>query len=234
MAAIQTEDLTFPSNGGTAQGYVARPADGAPHPAVVVIQEWWGLNHHIKAVAERLAQEGFVALAPDLYHGTVVLYGEPNDAQKAMMAMDEAQVINDLRGAIQTLRQQSYVDPKRVGVVGFCMGGRIALAAASQFPQEVGAAIGFYPAGFDPSPADAAAIGAPVLVLYAEQDHYAPEAHRNRVRQVLTDQGKTFDWVVYAGTDHAFFNDERPEVHHPAAAADAWQRTLAWLRTHVR
>lgn len=234
MADIHTDTISFPSNGGTADGFIARPADDAQHPAIIVIQEWWGLNETIKAVARRFAHAGFVALAPDLYHGTVALYGEPNDAQKAAMALDEAQVVKDLRGAIQLLRQQHYVAPKRVGTVGFCMGGRIALTAAHQFPQEVGAAVGFYPAGYDPAAADVAAIGAPVLVIFAADDHYNPPELRDKIRQLLTDSGKTFDMVTYQGADHAFFNDDRPEVFNQSAADDAWQRTLGWFQSHLR
>src|SRR5579872_7459455 len=129
--------IEFASNGGTAQGYLATPADGGTGPGVVVIQEWWGLVPHIKSVADRFAREGLVALAPDLYHGTSV--SEPDEAAKLAMALNMAQAAKDLSGAVdETLRRAST---ERVGVVGFCMGGGLALLLATQRPDAIGACV---------------------------------------------------------------------------------------------
>jgi carboxymethylenebutenolidase len=234
MAGIVTADITFASNGGTAQGYVARPDDGATHPGVIVIQEWWGLDDHIKDITRRFANAGFVALAPDLYHGTVVPVGEPNEAQKAMMAMDQAVVAQDLRGAMTTLSNMSDVAPKQVGVVGFCMGGFITMNVASQAGSNIGAAVAFYPGGYNPTEQEVAAIQAPVLIIYASEDHSTPAEKREQLRQWLTDNGKTFDMVIYQGRDHAFFNDTRPEIHDPSDSADAWQRTINWFTRYLK
>lgn len=233
MAGVVTEDITFRSNGGTATGYLARPDDAQQHPGVIVIQEWWGINDNIKDIARRFAQAGFVALAPDLYHGQVVPNGEPNEAQKAMMSLDQAEVAKNLQGALQSLQARPEVGSQKIGVTGFCMGGRLTLIFASQAGAELGAAVGFYPGGYDPTEQDVAALQCPVLVMYGGEDDSTPPHLRDKFRKYLTDQGKTFDMVVYPGAGHAFFNDTRPQVYDTAAAADAWQRTLSWFTRYL-
>jgi carboxymethylenebutenolidase len=234
MANIQTETITYRANGGTAKGYIARPDDQAQHPGVIVIQEWWGINDHIKAICQRFADAGYVALAPDLYHGRVILNGEPNEAQKAMMSLDQAEVAKNLHGAVQALRGRADVLPKRVGVVGFCMGGRLALLVASDEGSQIGAVSSFYGGGYDPTEDAVRAIQCPVLAIYGGQDNSTPEPVRERFRKYLADNGKTFDMVVYPGAHHAFFNDSRPEVYDSAAAEDAWNRTLTWFGHYLK
>ena len=231
MADIVTEDMTFASNGSTAQGYLARPADGKAHPGIIVIQEWWGLNDNIKDIARRFAGAGFIALAPDLYHGKVV--DEPNEAQKAAMALDQAEVAKDLRGALMALQGQRDVAPKKIGVSGFCLGGYITLVFAAQAGPELGAIAPFYPGGYDPTAEEVRHIQCPVQIIYGENDHSTPEDVRERLRTHLTDAGKTFDMIVYPGADHAFFNDTRSEVHDATASADAWSRTIAWFERYL-
>src|SRR3954465_10241226 len=118
---IRTESVSFASNGDTANGYLAHPVGEGPFPAVVVIQEWWGLDGHIKDIAERFAREGFVALAPDLYHGSFAT--EPDEARKLVMNMNREQAIKDLTGSVKYLLDLAEVSPKKVGCIGFCMGG---------------------------------------------------------------------------------------------------------------
>ncbi len=232
MADIASATITFASNGGTTQGYLARPDDGASHPGVIVIQEWWGINDHIKDVARRFAGAGFVALAPDLYHGKVI--DEPNEAQKAMMALDQAEVAKDLKGALLALRARNDVAPKKIGVTGFCMGGFITLTFASQAGSELGAAVSFYGGGYQPTPDAVKSIQCPVLAIYGSEDDSTPAAMRDTFQQLLKANGKTFDMVVYPGAQHAFFNDTRPQVHDPIASADAWHRTVDWLARYLR
>ncbi|MBA3825004.1 MAG: dienelactone hydrolase family protein [Ktedonobacterales bacterium] len=232
MADYLTTDITFPSNGGTATGYLARPSDGKPHPGIIVIQEWWGVNANIKAIAQRFAEAGFIALAPDLYHGKVI--DEPNEAQKAAMLLDQAEVANDLRGALTALQGYSDVAPKKLGVTGFCLGGLITLVFAAQAGPELGAIAPFYPGGYDPTEDDVRRIQCPIQLVYGERDHSSPEATRERLRKYLTDTGKTFDMIVYPGADHAFFNDTRAEVYDAAAAEDAWNRTVSWFTRYLR
>jgi carboxymethylenebutenolidase len=232
MASILTEEITFPSNGGTAAGYLAMPDDGATHPGVIVIQEWWGLNDNIKGIARRFAEAGFVALAPDLYHGKVTK--EPDIAQKEMMALDQAEVAKDLRGALVALQGRAEVAPKKIGVTGFCMGGFITMVFASQAGPELGAAVSFYGGGYDPTEDAVRAIQCPVLAIYGALDGSTPEPLREKLRAYMTAEGKTFDMVIYPDAEHAFFNDDRPQVHNPVASADAWNRTLAWFTQYLR
>lgn len=221
------ENIEFPSNGGTGQGYLAVPADGQG-PGVLVIQEWWGLVPHIEQVCERLAGEGFVALAPDLYHGRTV--SEPDEAGKAMMAMQLDAAAADMSGAADELRRRSGHD--RLGVIGFCMGGGLALVLACRRPDAIAACVPFY--GVIPWP-DAApdynAMTAAVQGHFAERDDFCPPDQAHQLEAQLRGLGKDAEIFVYEGTDHAFFNDERPEVHNAGAAAVAWDRTLAFLRT---
>src|SRR5262245_36817044 len=154
--------VTFPSNGGTAPGYLAAPPD-RKGPGVVVIQEWWGLVPHIKAIADRFAAEGFLALAPDLYHGKATK--SPDEAGKLMMAMNIGQAERDLAGAAAFVARHSANSTGRVGTVGFCMGGALSLYAASKNPA-VSAAVVFY-GGHPKVQPDLPALEAPLLGLYA-------------------------------------------------------------------
>jgi carboxymethylenebutenolidase len=223
------EMVEFKSNGGTARGYLSIPESGKG-VGVIVLQEWWGLVPHIKDVCDRFAAEGFVALAPDLYHGASTT--SPDEAGKLMMALDIAQTEKDLRGAIQFLLTHESVTSKTVGTVGFCMGGVLSLYAASK-NQQVGACVIFY--GIHPKvepPLEN--LRAPVLGLYAENDEFVPPASVRELEGKLKALGKQVEIHIYEGTDHAFFNDTRPEVYNAEAAADAWQRTLALFREHIR
>ncbi|HEV8633125.1 MAG TPA: dienelactone hydrolase family protein [Chloroflexota bacterium] len=229
-------NVEFPANGGRASGYLSAP-DSGRGPGVIVIQEWWGLNAHIRSIADRLAAEGFVALAPDLYHGRVTR--EPDEAGKLMMALNIEQAARDLRGAAAYLlgavsRPEGHggAGGPKVGVVGFCMGGQLALYAGTVAPDQVGAVVDFY--GIHPNVRpDFARLQAPVLGLFAERDSsVTPEAVRS-LEQQLHAAGKQIETHVYPGVDHAFFNDERPEVYNPEAARDAWERTLRFLRQHL-
>lgn len=221
------ERIEFASNGGTGEGYLALPADGQG-PGVIVIQEWWGLVPHIEQVCERFAREGFVALAPDLYHGRTV--SEPDEAAKAMMAMQLDQAATDMSGATDELRRRCGRD--RVGVVGFCMGGGLALVLACRRPDAIGACVPFY--GVIPWPdaqPDYGAMDAAVQGHFAELDDFFPPDKAHQLEQDLRAAGKQAEVFVYPGAQHAFFNDDRPEVHDAEASATAWDRTLAFLRS---
>ncbi|MDP2292676.1 MAG: dienelactone hydrolase family protein [Actinomycetota bacterium] len=219
------EMVTFKSNGHTCDGYLAGSG-----PGVLVIQEWWGLVPHITDVVDRFAAAGFTALAPDLYHGSSST--EPDGAGKLMMALNLDQAGKDLSGAI-TLLQERSGSPK-VGVVGYCMGGGLALVVASQRPDAVAAVAPYY--GVIPwatAQPDWAAISATIVGEYAEHDDFAgPEATR-ALEAKLRDLGKDVTMHIHAGTHHAFFNDARPEVYSADASAEAWTRTVDLFRTHL-
>jgi carboxymethylenebutenolidase len=223
------EMIEFESNGGMAGGYLATPESGRG-PGVIVLQEWWGLVPHIRDVAERFAREGFVALAPDLYHGQSTT--SPDEAGKLMMALNIEQTEKDLRGAIQYLLRHEAVEGNRVGSVGFCMGGVLSLFAASK-NQQVGACVVFY--GIHPKvqpPLEN--LRAPLLGIYAERDGSVPPEAVRELEAKLKALGKSVEMHIYAGADHAFFNDTRPEVYDPEASADAWRRTIEFLRRHLQ
>jgi carboxymethylenebutenolidase len=231
MAETKGEMVEFESNGATAQGYLATPASGRG-PGIVVIQEWWGLVPHIKDVADRFAAEGFTALAPDLYHGEKTT--SPDEAGKLMMALDIERAEKDLRGAVRFLASHEATADGgggRVGTIGFCMGGVLSLYAACK-NRQVGACVVFY--GIHPKvnpPLED--LAAPVLGIYAERDQMVPPEAVRELETRLKSLGKQAEMHIYPGTDHAFFNDTRPGVHDPAAAADAWRRTLDFFRQHL-
>jgi carboxymethylenebutenolidase len=219
--------VEFPTNGTTTPGYLATPASGKG-PGIIVIQEWWGLVPHIKNVCDRFAGEGFTALAPDMFHGKTA--NEPDGAGKLFMALNIAQAEKDLRGAATYLTAHSST--AKLGAVGFCMGGQLALFAATLNPS-VGATVNFY--GIHPNvKPDYTRLSGPVLGLFAEKDGFVTPQVAREVDAAIKAAGKQSDIHVYPGVDHGFFNDERPEVHNKAATDDAWRRTLAFFRQHVK
>ena len=221
--------IEFPSNGSTGQGYLATPESGSG-PGVVVIQEWWGLVPHIEDLCDRFATEGFVALAPDLYHGEKTT--EPDEAGKKMMALQLDRAAKDFSGAVDVVRDKG--DGSGVGVVGFCMGGGLAFVLAGQRPDAVTAVVPFY-GGIpwqDTAP-DYSAITGAVMIQCAGKDDWVTPDVAGEMAQAIRDAGNSDVTVhVYPEADHAFFNDTRPEVYDPGASALAWQRTLAFLRAH--
>lgn len=225
------EMVDFASNGGTASGYLATP-EGGSGPGVVVIQEWWGLVDHIKEVADRMATEGFVALVPDLYHGTSVSNTEPDEAGKLLMSLNIQQAGKDMSGAVDYLAAHS--NGRGVGVIGFCMGGALALLLGTLRPDAVKAVVPFY--GLIVWPAedpDWSKMAAAVQGHYAEHDDMAGPAAVEKMNRVLGDRGVRTELFLYPGTEHAFFNDTRPEVYDADASILAWQRTIPFLRSEL-
>ena len=220
------ELVEFPANGQTGTGYLSIPPQGNG-PGVVVIQEWWGLVDHIKDVCNRFAGEGFVALAPDLYHGKTTK--SPDEAAKLLMELRIDEAEKDLSGAVQYLLEHDATTSQKVGVVGFCMGGALSLYTATK-NANVGACVIFY-GGFVKAKPDLPKLQAPVLGLYGERDKSVTPESVHQLEQQLKALGKKVDVIIYPNADHAFFNDTRPVVYYPEAAADAWQRTIEFLRS---
>ncbi|MCA9872537.1 MAG: dienelactone hydrolase family protein [Anaerolineales bacterium] len=206
-------------------GYLVYQTDAPPAPGVIVLQEWWGLNDHIKDVTRRFAREGFVALAPDLYHGVVTT--EPNEARKLVMELDMLTAVSEIEKAVTYLKSRSFVSGG-VGVVGFCMGGGLVLQTAvhSQAPD---AGVAFY--GSPLNPADAAKVSIPILSFLGTADNI-PVSGVEAMHQAFDEAGVTNAYQIYDGAQHAFFNDTRSS-YDPTAAADAWTRTLDWFRQHL-
>ncbi len=227
MSSIKTSMIQFPSDSYTTPGYLAMPDDGATHPALVVIQEWWGLVPHIKDVAERFAREGFVALAPDLYHGKEA--AEPDEARKLAMALDRARAVAEIIAAARYLKALDAVAPKKVGTVGWCMGGGLSLSAATT--GEIATAIAFYGRPLDAS--DTAKLRVPVLGLYGEMDQGIPVDAVRAFESELKKHNVPHAIHIYPGAPHAFFNDARPHIYKQDAAEDAWRKSLAWFGKYL-
>ncbi len=222
------EKVTFASNGGTSEGYLAIPAEGHGN-AVIVVQEWWGLVAHIRDVVDRFADAGFVALAPDFYHGMATT--EPDEAQRLLMDLAIPQAAADVAGAAAYLKGMNEVDGG-IGVVGFCAGGSLALWSATVAP-DITSACAFYPGGYTARLApDWSAYAEKSAMLHCSQEDGTSAApHIQSVVRGIEDAGGKVTIYDYAGTDHAFFNDDRPEHFHRDAATLAWARTLDFFRS---
>ena len=224
------EMVSFPSNGGTTDGYLALPATGSG-PGVIVIQEWWGLVGHVTSVADRLAAEGFVALAPDLYRG--VRPGAADEAARVLedLAMDQG--AKDIAGAAGYLAKRPECTGA-VGAAGFSMGGSLALWAAT-LSDDVRAVAGFYPVipweRMNPKWEEFA--GKSAVLHCSEEDGLAAADGIQAGKQAIEAAGGECVTYDYPGTRHAFFNDDRPEVYDHNASTVAWARTLELFRTKL-
>ena len=224
------EIVEFASNGTNGRGYLASPEGGGP--GVIVIQEWWGLVPHITDICDRYAAAGFTALAPDLYRGDSTT--EPDEAGKLMMALNIDAAARDMSGAIDYLLDRSSVVGAHVGVTGFCMGGGLCYVLGAHRPDVVAAIAPYY--GVIPWPSaqpDYAKLECAVQGHYAMNDDMAPPDVARGLESRLRELGKECEIFIYDGTDHAFFNDERPDVFDEVAAQAAWDRTLAFLRAKL-
>jgi carboxymethylenebutenolidase len=225
------ERITFASNGSTCDGYLALPPTGSG-PGVIVIQEWWGLVGHITDVADRFAAEGFVALAPDLYHG--VSATEPDDAMKLMMGLAMDKAAQDIAGAAKYLADRDEVVGTGIGTVGFCLGGSLALWSAT-ISDQVKAAVGFYPAvpweRINPQWANYE--GKSAIIHCSEHDGSSSAPGIQAALSGIRAGGGDVEAFDYEGSGHAFFNSDRPDVFSPEHAETAWQRTLSFFRQHL-
>jgi carboxymethylenebutenolidase len=224
------EMVSYASNGGTSEGYLAASVSGTG-PGVIVIQEWWGLVPHIKEVVERFAAAGFTALAPDLYHG--VQTTEPDEAGKLIMGLAMDQAAKDIAGAAAYLAGRSEVTGK-IGTVGFCAGGSLALWSAT-LSDQVAAAVGFYPAmpWERMSPEWTNYGGKAALIHCSEGDGTSQAPGIQQAKAAIEAAGGKVTTHDYPGTHHAFFNDDRPEAYDDVASTTAWARTLEFFRSHL-
>ncbi|MBV9094270.1 MAG: dienelactone hydrolase family protein [Streptosporangiaceae bacterium] len=223
------QNVTFPSNGRTAHGYLAVPEAG-DGPGLIIIQEWWGLDDHIVDVADRFAREGFVALAPDLYDGQVT--HDEQEAIRLMQQLPPAQAVADLSGAVDYLLGQPQAIGDAVGVVGFCFGGGFVLRLAARAGAKVAAAVVFYGA-VNPGE-DLSGIRAAVQGHFGEQDQsIPPQRAREELDQIRQQTGVPVEVYSY-DAGHAFANDlNLIGTHDPDATELAWARSLHFLRTHL-
>ena len=220
---------------GGMPAYLARPKDGGRGPAVLVIQEAFGLNDHMKDVTRRIAAEGYTALAPDVYwrggKGRAVGYDDLPAAIGMMQALKDTEVVADLAGAIAWLEKQPSVRADRIAITGFCMGGRISYLAACELPDKIRAAVPFYGGGI---PVDKTAkLRSPVLAFFGEKDAFIPLESVEALKAEAKKHGKQVEVVVYPGADHGFFCNERGS-YQAAAAKDAWERLKKFFAAHLK
>jgi|SRR5579862_7763701 len=235
MVQVQATD-------GAMSASVCRPVGDRPCPGVIVVQEAFGLNGHIKDVGARLAREGYVTLAPDLYYrekNAVVGYDNLPEAIRLMMALSDDNIVKDMAAAIAFLQKQPGVRADRIGVTGFCMGGRVSFLTACLNPA-VKAAAPFYGGGIGsprppaPAPIDHAdKLAGAMLLFFGDQDAFIPLEEVERIKARLAAAKKAAEVIVYPGADHGFFCNERPSFH-AASARDAWIRLLKFFEKHLK
>jgi len=238
MAQLTDKDLTdrmvsYPGDGVTVTAYMVGPKAKGRYPAIIIVQEWWGLNDHFKEIARRYAREGYVAIAPDLYSrlGHKVT-ADPGEAGKLMESLHQADGLKDLNATVTYLKTVEGVDANRLGITGFCMGGSYALLLPCVM-RDIKAAVPFY--GQVPNPdSPLKNLAAPVLYIYGEDDGWITKADVQRLRDALRKYNKPGEVKTYPGCPHAFFNDTRKDVYRPAEAADAWKRATTFFNQHLQ
>lgn len=224
-------NVTFPSAVGQAQGYLATPAkDAGKHPAIIVIQEWWGLNDWVREQTDRLAKDGYVALAVDLYRGKVA--ASADEAHELMRGLPEDRAMADLKGGFRYLASRKDVDRKHIAVIGWCMGGGYSLMLASAEPKLAGAVINYGHLMTDPK--TISQLRVPLLGNFGAADRGIPPEDVKAFESALHKAGKSADFKIYEGAGHAFMNPNNKDGYVPAATADAWQRIDRFLLKHLR
>jgi carboxymethylenebutenolidase len=236
--SASTVQLNTPD--GKMETFEARPKDGGPYPGIVVLMEAFGLNDHIKKVTERIAREGYVAVAPDLYHREserVVPYSDLQRAIGIMNRLQDPKVMQDVGAAIAHLKSQGNVKAGSIGVTGFCMGGRFTYLSVAHHNKDVKAAVAFYggaiPMG-NPSPlARTGEIGCPIYLFFGGKDPLIPADHVSQIKTELTNKQKNFEIKLYPEATHGFFCDERPS-YDADSAKDAWEKTRSFFAQHLK
>lgn len=224
------QNVTFASNGNEAHGYLVKPPSGSG-PGLIVIQEWWGLDEHMADIVDRFAAEGFVALAPDLFGGTVA--HDSDEAGRLLQELPVDRAARDLAGAVDYLLADDAVTSSTVGVVGYCMGGGFVLLLAANEGRKIGAAVPFY--GVGPGVPDTyRSVTAPIQGHYGEQDEMYPVEQARQQEQQIREESQGSVEFFYYPAGHAFHNDrDRLGTYDEASAELGWNRTLEFLRANV-
>jgi carboxymethylenebutenolidase len=232
MAEITTQEVSYPGKAGNLKAYIAHPAGEGARPVVIVVQEWWGLNENIKDIARRFANEGYFAIAPDLYsrQGNKVA-SDPNTAAQLMGGLKTADGIEDLNSTISWVRAQKDTKSSKIGITGYCMGGTYATLLPCE-SKEISAAAPFY--GEIPSDDKLQNLNCPMFYAYGANDGWIQRPDVERLGAALKKFGKKGEAKIYEGCDHGFFNDTRKDVYAPDAAKDAWQRTLKLFAENLK
>ena len=231
-------------NGQTMEGYLTQPEGNGSHPAVVVVQEIWGVNSHIQFITDRLPAQGYVGLAPAMFHRegrmTMGLHEEMDTAIARMGRCTDTNIVTDVKAAVDYLKSQPFVQGNRIGIVGFCFGGRVAYLAACNIA-DLKASVVYYggrilaPLGTEgPSPLDQTAdIACPVLGLFGDEDANPTPADVATIEAELKRHGKDYEFHMYSGCGHGFNCNARPS-YRPEAAEDAWAKAMAWFDKYLK
>lgn len=245
--AITTRWVDLRGEDGSFRAYQARPSGEGRLPALIVAQEAFGVNEHVQDVTRRFAEQGYVALAPELFHRfpaeqRIIPYDQLPAARGLLNQLRDDQIIADIRASLLYLQGDFGVRADRIGIVGYCMGGRVAFLAAGTFP-ELAAAASYYGGRIvsderneaRPTPPIELAekIKAPIILFFGDQDQSIPVPDVHKIDETLKSLGKDYELKLYEGAGHGFFCDQRPS-YHPEAAADAWRRTLAFFEQHLK
>ena len=239
---LVTSTITYEAGGEEVTGYLARPSSGGPHPGVIVIQEWWGVDDHIKDLTERFAREGYSALAPDLY--TYADHKITQDADEAAKLAEELRhdtAMTYLNGGVGYLRGTDFAAGKRIGVVGYCLGGGYSLLM-SCLSKEVAAAVAFYGQIVNDQPTEnnpvnpielVSQMSCPLFFVHAGLDEYITSEHADRLRDAMRAANKEGEVRSYSNAQHAFFNDTQPDIYREEDAKDSWRRTLSFFGKYL-
>jgi carboxymethylenebutenolidase len=232
MAGNTTQEVSYPGKAGNLKAYVAQPVGGGQRPVVIVVQEWWGLNENIKDIARRFANEGYFAIAPDLYsrQGHKVAT-DPNTAAQLMGGLKTEDGIDDLQSTISWIRGQKETKSSKIAITGYCMGGSYAMLLPCE-SKEISAAAPFY--GEIPPDDKIKTLNCSIFYAYGANDGWIQRADVERLAAALKKLGKKGEVKIYEGCDHGFFNDTRKDVYAPEAAKDAWQHTLKLFAENLK
>lgn len=223
--AADSKNVSYKSGDETVQGILYTPSGKGPFPGLVVIHEYWGLNDWVKEQASKLADQGYVALAVDLYRGKVAT--TPDLAHELMRGVPEDRAKRDLHAAVEFLKSQPNVRKDRIGAIGWCMGGGYALDVALQEPDLAAVVINYGHLATDPEALKK--INAPILGLFGGQDRGIPPEDVKKFEQTLKQLGKKVEIKIYPDAGHAFENPNNKDGYRPTDAADAWNRTVKFL-----
>ncbi len=225
---------------GKMDSYVAQPKDAGTYPGIVVIQEAFGVNSHIKKVTERIAAEGYVAIAPDIFHREserLIPYSDMAKAIATMQRVVDSKAMEDVAAAIAHLKSQSNVKASSIGVIGFCMGGRLTYLAAAHHANDIKVAVPYYPGGLtmgNPSPLSRTGeIKCPMYLFFGAKDQLIPMDQVGQINTELTSKKVAFQMKSYPEAGHGFFCDERGS-YHEASAKDTWEKTKSFFAQHLK
>ncbi|HTR48584.1 MAG TPA: dienelactone hydrolase family protein [Verrucomicrobiae bacterium] len=226
----KTEMVQFPNGTGTINGYLATPDKPGRYPALVVIHEWWGLTDWVKEQTRKLAEQGYVALAVDLYRGKVT--SDPEEAHELMRGMPQDRALSDLRASLVYLVSRKDVDREHIGSIGWCMGGGLSLQLAIREPRLAACVVNYGALPTDPN--DIQQIIAPVLGNFGADDRGITPDDVHAFEKTMQGMKRRVDFKIYDGAGHGFENSTNTNAYRPEAAADAWTRTVSFLNKTMR